>query len=262
MIVDALTDWAVWQFAALATIFFLAFVIKGAFGVGSLSPSILLGSIIIGPHVAVVLALVANIASQAQFVGPGLRDGDWRLVRMIVPANFAGALLGVWIYGSVDPAPLMILLGITLGLVALTEISGAALKFATTHDVTGWLPMSIMSGLAGLISGITGAGGIFLILILLRVLDLPARALRGTVLLLGLVIVSWRFGVMIVAGHITMTVLIQLAVLTPFIVLGGFVGSRVFDRIEGQRFFRWLQVVILIAAGATIFKGVQALGGA
>ena len=261
MIADALYAWTVWQYGALAVMFFFAFFIKGAFGVGSLSPSILLGSLIIGPHVAVILALVANIASQVQFIGPGLRDGDLRLVRSIVVPNFVMTLLGVWIYGSIDPAPLMIVLGLTLGLVALAEMSGAVVSIAQTHDMTGWLPMSIMSGLAGLISGITGAGGIFLVLIVLRVLDLPPRTFRGTVLLLGLVFVGWRFLVMVFAGHITAGILIQVAVLAPFIVLGGFAGSRLFDRIEGQRFFVWLRILILFAAAATIVKGVQALSG-
>ena len=105
----------------LVLVYFLSFFIKGAVGVGSLSPVILLSTFLLGPHRAVLLGLTTNALSQIQFVPQGIRDGDWKIARRVIIANYIGAAVGVWIFGRLDSTWLTLILGAALGLVAAAE---------------------------------------------------------------------------------------------------------------------------------------------
>ena len=109
--------------ALLFVLLFAAFFIKGAIGIGSLTPTVVFGALLIGPHHAVLLALVANVVSQVQFLGPAIRDGDWRIARKVVAANFVGAAIGIWIFGRVGGAELGLILGLVLGAIVIADLT-------------------------------------------------------------------------------------------------------------------------------------------
>ena len=62
-------------------VYFGSFLIRGVVGVGNLALIIILGTLILGPHHAVVLAVTTTTVSQIQIVRPALRDGDWKIAR-------------------------------------------------------------------------------------------------------------------------------------------------------------------------------------
>lgn len=73
-------------------------------GIGALSPAILFATMLVGPHHAVLLAVVTNAVSHLQILPQGLRDGDWKIARQVMVGNFAGSVLGgivgTWVYRS------------------------------------------------------------------------------------------------------------------------------------------------------------------
>lgn len=256
-----LPDLSIGRFAVLSAIYFAAFAIKGAIGLGSLTPAVLFGTLIVGPHAAVLLALLTNICTQVQFIPQALRDGDWRVARRIIVANFAGAAVGVWLFGWLDAAILTMTLGATLGAICLADMTGVVKRFAIGRDLTKPVPMAVLSGVAGLVSGIAGAGGLFLLAIYLKHTTPDPRSFRGTILMMSTLIVGWRFVLMLWAGHVTAPLALQTATLLPFAVGGGLFGTLVFARLAPARFYLVFQLVLLFAAGVLLIKGVGALTG-
>ena len=85
--------------AVLAAIYFGAFFLKGVFGIGTMPPLVIFGAWVFEPHDAVVLAVLVNAVTQAQFVTAMRRDADWKLARPMVLAFALSIVAGVWIFG-------------------------------------------------------------------------------------------------------------------------------------------------------------------
>ena len=226
----------------LSVIYFASFAVKGAIGIGSLTPTVVFGAMVIDAHHAVALALMANILSQLQYVAHGFRDGDWVLARKIIIPNFAAAAIGIWIFGRIGAPELTFVLGLALGLLVLFDIGGV------------WTMIA-----AGLISGMTGAGGLFLIAVYLRLVKRDKADFRATILLLAVLVVAWRAAVMIYSGHIDLQIATEGALLFPIILLGGLAGSMAFGRISEKRFTRTLQFVLLFGATVLFWRGLSQL---
>lgn len=243
----------------LAAIYFAAFAVKGAIGLGSLTPTIVFGALVIGAHHAVALALMANILSQLQYVGHGFRFGDWAIARRVIVPNFAAAALGIWIFGRIGAPELTILLGVSLGALVALDISGYWSRLASRIDISRPGTLLGLSALSGLISGTTGAGGLLFMAVYLRLVKPDKADFRATILLLGTLVVGWRAIVMVYAGHIDRQILTEGLLLFPVVLLGGVFGTRAFGWISELRFTRILQVVLLFGASVLIWRGLEHL---
>ncbi|MCL4744422.1 MAG: sulfite exporter TauE/SafE family protein [Burkholderiaceae bacterium] len=246
-------DWP--RIVALAAIYLLAFTVKGAIGVGSLTPTIVFGALVIDAHHAVALAVMANILSQMQFVREGFRHGDRRIARKVIVPNFAAAALGVWIFGRIGAPTLTTVLGLALGMLALCDMLGVWTRLAQRIDIGKPVTVVAISAFSGLVSGVTGAGGLLFVAIYLRMIIADKTVFRGTVLLLSTLVVAWRALMMAFAGHIDWQVVVESAVLFPLILTGGILGSKIHGRISERRFSAVLQAVILFGAAVLIWRG-------
>ena len=129
-------------------------------GLGALTPVILFGSFIVRPHHSVLLALTANALSQVQFIPQAIRDGEWKIARKVIGANFAGAVVGIWIFGRLDEGWMTLALGAMLGLLSLLDQSNRASQLIGRIKLDSRFVILSLSGAAGLLSGVTGAGGL------------------------------------------------------------------------------------------------------
>ena len=102
---------------------------------GAMSLAILFGTMLVGPHHAILLGVITNAASHLQFLPQGMRDGDWRVARQVMLGNFAGSVLGIWIFGQVSSAWLTFLLGLTLGAVLITDMINALERLSRRIDL-------------------------------------------------------------------------------------------------------------------------------
>jgi uncharacterized protein len=232
----------------LFLLLFVAFFIKGAIGIGSLTPTVVFGALLIGPHHAVLLALIANVVSQVQFLGPAIREGDWRIARKVVAANFVGAAIGIWIFGRVGGAALGLILGLVLGAIVIADLTRLLERVTAERDLEQPATVFTLAGLSGLISGVTGAGGLLLLAIYLRMICRDKQTMRATVLLLSTLFVSWRAVVMTASGFVTPTLLLEGALVTPVLVVAGMLGTLFHRRISEARYVLLLQLVILMGA--------------
>lgn len=245
--------------AAIALTAFVAFFIKGAVGVGSLTPIIVITALILEPHHAVLLALIVNIVSQLQFVPTAFRHGDWSVARHVIPANFAGAVLGIYIFGRIESGELALILGVALGGIVVVDLTGALERLGARYDVRRPTVVWSLSAFAGLISGVTGAGGLLFLALYLRTVCADRMALRGTIMLLSLMVVAWRVIVLSASGFVDLTLVAEGALLAPLVVLGGVAGARLFRRLNEDWFAMAVRGVVLMGAAGLIWRGVSDL---
>lgn len=250
-----------WLLALLFAVYFGAFFVKGAVGVGSLTPTVVFGTLILGPHHAIALAAIVNILSQAQYVRPALRDGSWTIVKRIIVPNFLFAAIGVWIFGRLGSAELTFALGLALGGLVVADLLGLWNRLAQKVDVANPIAVFVLSGMSGLISGVTGAGGLLFIAVYLRIICTDKVQFRGTILLLSMLVVGWRAAVMSISGHVDLTTLLESFVLLPTVVVGGIVGTMLYARISERHFTRMLHAVMLFGATVLLWRGARQLLG-
>ncbi len=239
--------------------YFAAYLIKGVVGLGALTPVILFGSFIVRPHHSVLLALTANALSQVQFIPQAIRDGEWKIARKVIGANFAGAVVGIWIFGRLDEGWMTLALGAMLGLLSLLDQSNRASQLIGRIKLDSRFVILSLSGAAGLLSGVTGAGGLILLAFYLRHLCPDPRTLRGTMLMLGMLFVGWRALVLATNGFIDAQVLAEAALLLPVAVLGGWLGTRLYRVLLATRFYAFFRGVVLLSAVGLIHKGLRAV---
>ncbi|MBM3524311.1 MAG: hypothetical protein FJX57_15255, partial [Alphaproteobacteria bacterium] len=145
----------------LGPVYFFAYFLKGAFGLGALTPAVLFGSLVVGPHHAVILAALANTASQVQFLRDAWRTGDRALAgRLLVPLVI-GAAGGLLVFARLDARLLSLALGIVLGLIVLADMLSLIDRLASRVDLRSRAVQWLVAAISGGIGGLTGAGGLF-----------------------------------------------------------------------------------------------------
>jgi len=248
------------QLLSLALIYTASYFIKGAFGFGQVTPIILLSAWVIEPHYGILLALVTSAAAQVQFVPEALRHGSWQIARPLLVANFAGATIGIWIFGSLEPQVLMLILGLSLSMLIAADVFKLLSTLSKHVDLRSRAVTLSLSGFAGVITGVTGAGGFFFIALYLKQVSANARAFRATTFMVTGLMVAWRTMILALSGFITTQLLIDAAVLLPCVVLGSRIGSRFFSSLKGERFFRGIQALLVFVALTVIWKAARGPG--
>lgn len=244
-------------FAGLSAIYFGSYFLKGAFGVGALTPAILFGSFLLPPHHAVLLALIANAASQIQFIPEGLRHGDWPVVWRHVPAYLGGVVIGVVIFAWLDARWLTLVLGSCLAALMIAELARVPERLAEIFDVRSPAVAHTLAGASGLVTGVSGAGGLFFMVALLKFAGLAPRPFRATTFLLSAFSILWRTLLFAIGGFITLSLLGEVLLLLPVVVLGGIAGNRLFHLLPARGFFVGVQVLLLFAALGLVWSGLR-----
>jgi uncharacterized membrane protein YfcA len=246
--------------AALIGFYLGSFFVKGAIGFGNLSMIILLGALVLPAHHAVLLVVTASGLAQVQFVVPALRDGDWRITRPVIGSYFVAAAIGIWIFGRLKSNWLQVVLGLALGVVLIIDMTKALARLATRFDLRRPGVLYPFSAASGLISGVTGAGGLFFIALYVKQFAPDPKTFRGTILQLGILLTGWRAILLIASGFITIKVFAEAVVLMPFVFGGGFLGSRFYRSLPTRRFYQVVQAVLLFAAVTLVWKGLRTMG--
>ena len=241
---------------ALVAIYFLAFLLKGMFGLGAMPPLVIFGSWVVGPHHAVVLAVIANVFSQIQFTPEGLRHGDLRLVRSLVLAYIPATILGVWIFGRLESDWLTAVVGAVL--VGILSLEGSPMMRrydAAIQQHTAVLG-PVMSAVSGIVGGVAGAGGVLLVSAYVRMVCSEPRVLRASIILIATVFIMWRTVVYAFNGLVPLSILVECVLLLPVIVVGGHTGFRLFGRFPKERFFFAFRIFLIVASLNLVVKGL------
>lgn len=243
------------QILALGLVFAASFFVKGVFGYGAVPLLIVAGSFVVEPHHAVVLAAVSNVLTHLQYLPSGFREGRTRLAGQLALFILPMIVIGVWIFSRI-------------GGDSLNMFAGAVILASIAFDSFGWLDRiapfvrrnvrvvgPAFGMLAGLISGMIGAGSISFISLYIKVLVPDRAAFRATIILVTGAILVWRIFILSLSGMVTHGIVAEALLLLPGALLAGVVGARVSRRLSDRSFFAAYRAVLAFGAAAMILRG-------
>ena len=243
--------------ALIAAIYFVAFLARGILGFGAVAPIVIITSLLIDPHHAVLLALLAGTLPQIHMLPDGLKHGDREIARPVLLAMMAGIPAGVWVFANMGTDWFILVLGGVIAVLTLLDM-GKVLDRALENVDLRALPVAAgLSVTAGFVNGLAGAGGVISIAVYLKQACRDHVSLRGTLILVGTLLLCWRLVVTGAAGLFTLKLAAEAALLLPIVYLGVWMGTRYFRSVPAGRYHRLMQLVILISALGLVYKGLS-----
>ena len=171
---------------------------------------------------------------------------EWREVRLLAIPMLIGIAIGLTLLVNLPRNVALLALGIFVSAFALYTLSGTREWRAIR---SAWaIPIGLIGGV---FSALFGTGGpIYMVFLSSRIADKSALRATSTVMVgLAVVIRTIAFlasGMLLQQGLLWMVLL-----LTPLMLLGYFVGSRLHARISGQAVRKWI-AWLLLANGVTL----------
>jgi uncharacterized membrane protein YfcA len=265
-----MTDWlpadvapfagiAWWAIAGVFAAHVFGCFIRGAFGFGSNMPIVIITTFLLGPHHAVLLALLTTAVAQLNLLPTAMKDADWPVARPLMIGLFMGTTLGTWLFTILSAKWLVLVLGVLLCVIVLMD------KFKFVERLTRHMDLRskrMATGFAftgGAMGGLGGGGAFYFLVVYLKHACATATALRGTNVALSLLVMVTRMTVVILAGRMTLSLLVEGLLLTPFVIAATWYGAHVFRTSTSARFFAALQILLLAGAIALIVKGFAQL---
>ncbi len=245
--------------AIVFAIYFVAFFIRGILGFGSAMPAVLGTAWILPPHDAVLLALLTSVFAQVQLLPQGFHDANWKVAKPILAGTIVSVVIGVWIFVSLSTAWLTIVLGLVLSVAVLTDMARLAERSASRLRLDGFAMAFSLATLAGLISGVAGAGSNYFLSFYIRWAAPTPREFRATNIVMSGFMNLWRALVTLVAGLITIKLTVEALLVMPAVYAGVWIGRRLTGRLSPERYFVLYRWLLFIAATALIWKGTAAV---
>lgn len=233
--------------------------IRGAFGFGSNLPVVLITTFVLGPHHAILLALLTTIIAQTNLLPSALKDADWQVARPLMVGLTAGTVLGTWLFTVLSAEWLVLVLGILLSTIVLMDWFNVVQRVAARVDLRSGRLAGGFSFVGGTMGGISGGGAFYFLVVYLKHACATPAALRGTNAVLSVIVMCMRMIVVLLAGRITLTLLGEGLLLTPIVIAATWYGTRIFRASPPARFFAALQILLLAGAAALILKGIGRL---
>jgi uncharacterized protein len=236
---------------ALAAILLLAFALKAATGFGPALVVVSLGSLVVGPRTAVVLAAFIDVLGglAVAWLDRGRRSSTpWKSLAAVMAA---AAVVGGLLLPRVPTAALGRVVGIgvlvfgawMLGATLLRRSAPEAAAAARGRAWAGDYAVVATGGLAGGLIGVAGPP-----LILWFGTRLPKAEFRALLVPLFLVTALARAGTYGATGQVTAEIGWLVLLALPTLPLGMLLGDRLFRR-WSERGFRLAAAALVVAAG-------------
>ncbi len=231
----------------------LGFAVRGGAGFG--------GGIVAVPLLALIapLATVVPFTSALNTIASLLygsthwRKVEWRELARIAPYAVVGAVIGIVLLAHVDAAPLKRIFGVfilayaTYMLYASGEMPAIPRRWLTPLAAV----LSILGGAIGSLFG-GAAGPVFVMY--LNALKIEKDRFRATLTMLMIVLGFTRITGYAVLGLYTSTTLTLLLIGLPLMLLGGYLGNRMVQRLNQRRFNQAVGGIIFISGILLIAK--------
>ena len=231
-------------FSALAA--FLAGLIKTTFGVGAgvfLTPIL---SINMDPKTAVALMAPMMLFSDLSTMGLHWKKWDASHIKVLIPGGVIGVFLGSYYLAWASPGITQVTIGIIAMTFSILQIVRqqkaeyfASLNMKPIHG-------AIISVFAGISSAVAHSGGI-VISIYLITLGMTKQAFVATLILFLLVGDTLKMILFAKFGVLSPAILIDGIKLTPALLLGSWLGSKVINRLTDKQFILVVNVLIFIS---------------
>ncbi len=221
-------------------------------GLGVLSLPLMASQSTLNEALAVLLPLL--IAIDLVGIRRFIKNADWRILKLILPAGFVGLLLGMIFFTVITPKALTLFVGIFIMLFLIQML-------VTSHfDLREAKPYPWLGRLMGLMSGFTGFvahnGGPPITIFMLREKLLP-MVYTST---LGIFFTFINFGKLGPYAYLDLLDFKQLAtsvILLPCVPVGVYLGFYLAEKISKKWYYRIVQLFLLIASVKFISDGLM-----
>lgn len=248
-----------WAISCVFVAHFLGFFIRGAFGFGSNMPIILLTAWLLEPHHAILLVVFTAAAAQVHLFPQGFRSADWQVTKPLIVGMLFGTALGTWLFTILAANWLLLLMGVLITLTVAMDRLHLLERMPQFIDLRARMVTSSLAFFSGTVGPVSGGGGLYFLVVYLKLACKTAASLRGTNLILSGFFILCRVLLLLPTGLITSQLLVEAALLLPAVFLGTWAGTRLFHKTEPRRFYDALQILLLLAAVALMVRGVAEL---
>jgi uncharacterized membrane protein YfcA len=231
--------------------------IRGAFGFGSNMPIVIITTFLLGPHHAVLLALLTTAIAQLHLLPTAIKDVDWPVAKPLMLGLFIGTALGTWLFTILSPEWLVLVLGVLLCVIVLMDALKLIERLTKHIDLRSKKLAAGFAFTGGAMGGLGGGGAFYFLVVYLKHACATATALRGTNVALSVLVMTTRMLVVILAGRLTLPMLVEGVLLTPMVIAATLIGARLFRTTTPKRFFAALQLLLLAGAIALIARGIE-----
>jgi len=235
--------------------------IRGAFGFGSNMPIVVATTFILGPHHAILLALMTTIIAQLHLLPSGFRTADWKVTKTLTLGMVVGTLFGTWVFTILSGTALQIILGALIVFIILMDSLKLVEKLLTRMDIRSRKITGGFSFIGGTMGGLSGAGAFYFLVVYLKHACPSPEALRGTNVMLSAMTMFMRAFALTSAGLVTPTLITEGLLFAPLVFGATWLGAHAFRISSNQRFYLALQILLLAGAAALVFKGARQIFG-
>lgn len=251
-----------WYWLALGIIIvFAAGVVRGLSGFGFSAVCVAGLSLFVPPAQVVPPVFILEVFASISMLRGALRHVDWRWLSWLVLGNVICIPIGVALLAVVPETPLRLLIGSLLLVAAALLRSGVRFALQPTAGVR--LATGLVSGFVG---GVAAIGGI-VVALLLSTAQMPAAAMRATMVILLLLVdlyaLAWA-GIVSVGvdggAPLLSTDTLRTALwMTPAMLVGIWLGSRAFAVMSAQQFRRHVLNLLVLIASVSVLRALYVL---
>jgi len=255
-LIPILKDLTGLELAWLAGTYVFGFVVKGFFGFGAVPPMLLVGSLLMPPHQAVLLAGLVNAMSQAFLVPDGVRHGARGMAGGMALLVVPGLLIGVLVFREMSSDRLQLVLGLVI--LALVFLDGPGMRplieplILRSPRIFG----VCAAAMTGLMAGLIGAGGMIFMSTYLRYRIGDHLRFRGTIILIVTAMLVTRTVFLVAEGLVNQPLTLQALAFVPAGFLGAYIGSWLSRRLSNDRYFRVYRAFLIVSALAFTVRAI------
>jgi len=239
-----------WALSSLCI--FVAAFIRGFTGFGLAVVGVPLLSLFFAPAEIVPAIMILAILAGLQLIPKIWRSVDWKLLLPTVLGTALGTPLGTWLLAGVSANLMRILIGAAVLIAAFAMQLG--FRFATQPKAPVCAGFGLIAGLTGGAAAMPGPSVIFLFL----AAPIAHEAGRATLVLFFQASQVMSAIAALVAGLMNGHALILGALLVPPMLVGNWLGDRVFDKASAKSYRR---IVVLLLVGLGAVAAVRGLVG-
>ena len=243
-------DFLTWALASLCI--FVAAVIRGFTGFGLAVVGVPLLSLFFAPAEIVPSIMILAILAGLQLLPKIWRKVDWRLLTPTIIGAAIGTPLGTWLLAGVSADIMRVLIGAAVLAASLAVQLG--FRFSKRPHPGISAGFGAVAGLTGGAAAMPGPSVIFLFL----AVPIAHEAGRATLILFFQASAMMSAVSAAVGGLLQAQSLILGAMLVPAMLIGNWLGDRVFDKASAKTYRR---IVVLLLAGLGAVAAVRGLIG-
>ena len=248
-----------WAVVCVFVSHLFGFFIRGAFGFGSNLPIVLLTTWMLGPHHAIILVVLTSLIAQIHLLPQGLKTADWEVAKPLLVGTIIGVAAGTWLFVILAADWLTLIMGLLVTWIVLMDRLRLLERLGRWTDLRSRTVTSLLSVTSSTVGTVSGGGGLFFLVVYLKLACKTPVTLRGTNLVLSGTFLAFRALFIAIAGLVSQHLLVEAALLVPIVFLGTWTGTRFFQTSSAERFYAGLQLLLLCAAFALIGKGIAQL---